>query len=42
MMEVAAMREWMYVLSPILIAGYFVAFPGQLHEVMIVVGRILH
>jgi hypothetical protein len=32
----------MYVLSPILIAGYFVAFPGQLHEFMSMVGRVLH
>jgi hypothetical protein len=36
------MREWMYVLSPILIAGYFAAFPAQLHEFMILVGRVLH
>jgi hypothetical protein len=36
------MREWMYVLSPILIAGYFFAFPGQLHEFVVLVERVLH
>jgi hypothetical protein len=36
------MREWMYVVSPILVVAYFVAFPGQFHEFVLWFGRMLH
>jgi len=36
------MREWMYVLSPVLIVVYFVIYPGQFHEFIAWFGRMLN
>jgi hypothetical protein len=40
--EIAVMREWMYVLSPVLIVVYFVIYPGQFHEFIAWFGRMLN
>jgi hypothetical protein len=36
------MREWIYALSPVLIAGYFMIYPHQLGVFLALVGRTLH
>jgi len=40
--EIAVMREWMYVLSPVMIVVYFVIYPAQFHEFIAWFGRMLH